>query len=66
MSKNFAVIIEGIVDNIIVAESKEIAELVTQHTCVEYTSENAAHIGYGYSNGTFEQPPVPEITLPEK
>jgi len=56
----FAVIIDGIVDNIIVADSKEIAENVTGKTCVEYVSpsDNAAFIGLGFDakTGKFEQP----------
>lgn len=57
--KNFAVLNHSIVENIIVAESKEIAEQVIGKTCVEYTSDNPAHIGLGYDGTTFEQPPIP-------
>jgi len=60
---NFAVIIKGIVDNIIIADSKEIAESVTGQTCVEYspTPNSAAHIGLSYDpkTGLFEQPTIP-------
>ena len=63
MSKTFAVVIEGKVDNIIVAESKEIAESVTGQECVEYTPDNLAHIGLGYDGQTFEQPPVPTVII---
>lgn len=52
----FAVIKDDKVDNIIVADSKEIAEEVTGFACVEYTHENPARLGLGYSNGVFEQP----------
>lgn len=45
--------------NIIVAESKEIAEEVTNLTCVEYFEENPAHINLGYVDGVFEQLPLP-------
>jgi hypothetical protein len=48
------------VENVIVAESKEIAEEATGLVCVEYTDENPAIIGLGYSNGVFENPPMPE------
>lgn len=59
---NFAVISGNSVVNIIVADSKEIAEEVTGLTCVEYTNENPAHIGLGYDGTTFEQPVVEEST----
>jgi hypothetical protein len=58
---NFAVIKNGIVLNIILADSKAIAEEVTGNTCVEYTDVNPACIGLGYDGTTFEQPaPVEE------
>lgn len=53
---NFAVIENETVLNTIVAESKAIAEEVTEKTCVEYTDKNPAHIGLGYNGTTFEQP----------
>lgn len=52
----FAVIVEGKVDNIIVADSLEIAEAATGKTCVPYTEDNAAHIGLSFDGTTFEQP----------
>jgi hypothetical protein len=59
---NFAVITGNQVTNIIVADSKEIAEEVTRSTCVAYTDENPAHIGLGYDGTTFEQPATEEVT----
>ena len=53
------------VTNIIVADSQVIAEQVTGFLCVEYTTDNLAHIGLGYNNGVFEQPPKPVIILEE-
>lgn len=53
---NYAVIENGIVTNTIVADTKEIAEEVTSLTCVEYTEENPAGIGWTYNGTTFEQP----------
>ena len=53
---NYAVIENNKVANIIVADTKEIAEEVTGLTCVESTSENPAHIGLGFDGTTFEQP----------
>lgn len=60
--KNYAVIKNDKVENIIYADSKAIAEEITGLTCVEYSDANPAHVGHGYVNGTFEQP---EIVLPE-
>ena len=50
---NFAIISEGIVTNIIVADSKEIAELVSRSECIESTEENFAYIGGAYIDGYF-------------
>lgn len=58
---NFAIISENVVTNIIVADSKEIAEEVTGAICVEYSEDNPAHIGLGYDGTTFEQPLIVEI-----
>lgn len=55
---NFAVIENETVTNIILADSKEIAEEATGTLCVEYTDENPAYMGYKYINGVFEKPPV--------
>ena len=55
--KTFAVLNYDSVTNIIVADSKEIAETVTGSICVEYTSDNPAVVGYTY-NGTFFVPPI--------
>jgi hypothetical protein len=52
--------------NTVVAESKTVAEEVTNKTCVEYTDANPAIIGLGYADGVFEQPPVTEITTEEE
>lgn len=53
---NFAVIKNNIVENIIVAESKDIAEEVTGLLCIEYTESDTPHIGLGYVDGVFEKP----------
>ena len=58
---NFAVIENGIVTNVIVAESKEIAEEVVGKTCVQYIDDNPAFIGLGCDGTTFEQPKI-EVT----
>jgi hypothetical protein len=53
---NFAVIVNGIVENTIVCDNLELAELATGKTCIEMTSENWGYIGLGYANGVFEKP----------
>ena len=61
---NYAVMSGNNVTNVIVADSKEIAEQVTGSTCIEYTDANPAHIGLKYDGTTFEQPvntPIEEI-----
>lgn len=58
----FAVIEDNKVKNVIIAESKAIAEDVTGSTCIEYTDSNPAYVGYGYADGVFEQPVVAEET----
>jgi hypothetical protein len=58
----FAVIQNNIVTNIIVADTKEIAETVTGSTCVEYTDENPAGIGWTYADGVFTAPVVEETS----
>ena len=51
----FAVINNEIVTNVIIADTKEIAEQVTGLTCVEYTDKNPAGVGWIYNGSTFEQ-----------
>lgn len=54
---NYAVLNNNnIVENIIVADTKEIAEEVTGKTCVEYTDSNPAGIGWSYADGVFTAP----------
>ena len=62
----YAVIQDNKVNNIIVADSKEIAETVTGFLCIEYTDENPAGIGWTYDpeTGRFV-PPVQEEVVEE-
>ena len=54
---NFAVIKNGLVDNVIVADNKEIAETVSESICVEIEwVPGAPGIGWSYANGTFTAP----------
>ena len=60
----FAVISGNLVTDIIVADTLEIAEEVSNLLCVEYTDENPAIIGLSYDGTKFEQPiknPTEEI-----
>ena len=58
MSKTFAIMSGRLVFNIIVAESKEIAELVSNSECIEITAEKPAAIGWIYNPETeiFSEP----------
>jgi hypothetical protein len=62
MEKTFAVLNGNVVTNVIIAESKEIAEEATGLTCVEYTQENPAGIGWTYDGEKFVSPVVEEPT----
>lgn len=52
----FAVIENGVVSNVIVCETKELAEALTTTTCVEYNDENRAGIGWTYDGTKFIEP----------
>lgn len=58
MEKTFAVLNNNVVVNVIVAESKEVAEQVVGLPCVEYTNQNSAAIGDTYDevNNVFVTP----------
>ena len=64
--KNFAVINNNIVENLIVSESKEIAETVTKKTCIEYDENVSVNIGWKYENNNFidTTPPINENDFP--
>lgn len=49
----FAVISNNQVTNTIDAPSLEVAEEATGQTCIEYTKDNPASIGWTYANGVF-------------
>jgi hypothetical protein len=52
----FAVIVNGVVDNTIVADSLEIAEAATGKTCVAFSEESLVGIGWLYNGTTFVEP----------
>jgi len=51
--KTYAVLNSNIVENIIVADSKEIAENVTKKLCIEITQTKPVQIGDTYENNIF-------------
>jgi len=52
----WAVINGNSVSNIIVADTKEVAEAVTNAICVEYTESNPAGIGWTWDGKKFIAP----------
>lgn len=60
MSKTFAQIENGIVINVLIAETLEDAQLVTNNSCIEYTLDNQAAIGWSYNaeSNTFTAPVI--------
>jgi hypothetical protein len=58
---NFAVILNNKVQNAIIADSKEDAELATGLDCVEYSSDTLIWIGQTYDENGFEQEVIPDI-----
>jgi hypothetical protein len=44
--------------NIIVADSKEIAEEVTEKICIESTEENSASLGFKFDGVNFIKPEI--------
>jgi len=56
----FAVIgADNIVENVIIADSLEIANEITGKNCVEYTEQHPAGIGWTYAGTHFIQPQLP-------
>jgi len=58
----YAVIENGTVINVIVADSQEIAEQVTQKTCVEYTEEAPLGIGWYWLDTANKYVPISPFT----
>lgn len=56
MSKTFASIVNGVVDNLIVADTLEVAEVVSRTVCVEYTDAFAVGRGWTYDGTNFVAP----------
>ena len=58
---NYAVIKDGVINNVIVADTQEIAETVTGLACVEVPNESGAPgIGWAYDGAEFTAPVVEE------
>jgi hypothetical protein len=66
----WCVINNGVVENVIIADTKEIAERVTMKTCVETTQEyNAPWLGWLYDGENFTNPNppiIPDLPAPPK
>ena len=58
----YALIKNNIVENVIEAETLEIAKAVAGDNVFETDRNNIAHIGLGFDGTTFEQPPTEEVT----
>jgi hypothetical protein len=58
----FAVMSENYVSNIIVADTKEIAEELTNATCIEYNEINPAGIGWTHDGVNFIAPAEEETS----
>jgi hypothetical protein len=63
--KTFAVLKDNVVENVIVANTLEIAEQVTSSYCVEVKPETPAHIGDTWDGTTFIPAPVVEAPVAE-
>lgn len=63
--KNFAVISNEEIVNILTAKSLKDAQLVTNLLCVEYTKDDFAVIGGKYRDGVFIAPEIINETLAE-
>lgn len=61
----FAVMSGDYVSNVIVADTKEVAEEVTNATCIEYDETNPAGIGYQYDGEKFNLPVFVEAVSEE-
>ena len=59
---NFAVLSDNRVTNLILAETKEDAEIATNSSCVEYTENNPAFIGWTWDGTNFVAPEPEEQT----
>lgn len=67
MSKTFAVIHNGQVSNLIVADTLQVAEAVTGYICIEYTDHTTVGIGWTYNGVNFINPnPIIEETPIDK
>jgi hypothetical protein len=48
--------------NVLVADTKEVVEEITQSTCIEYTDENPAYIDWAWDGTNFIAPTIEEPT----
>jgi hypothetical protein len=65
MEKRIALLKDGVVFNIIVGPSAEEMAALFNCEAIEVTNETLqAHIGYGFTNGVFDSPPVEPDPIP--
>ena len=50
------------VQNLILADTKEVAEMITGQSCIEYTDNTPVSIGWTYDGENFIAPVVEEPT----
>ena len=62
----FAVMSGNLVNNVIVADTKEIAEQVIGSVCIEYMDENPAGIGWTWNGNNFTNPMAVVEEIPEE
>lgn len=60
----FAVLQSNLITNVIVADTQEIAEMVTELSCVEIPEGNFAGIGWTYQDNKFVEPVIQNETDP--
>lgn len=55
---HFAVLNDNKVINVILADTKENAEIATNYICVEFNDDNPAYIGWVYDGEKFHAPVI--------
>jgi hypothetical protein len=58
---NFAIVVDGVVENCIIADSIEIAQEITGKLCVGYEQTDSVSVGFTYSDGVFTNPNPPTL-----
>jgi Cu/Ag efflux pump CusA len=62
---NFAHVVNGVVTNLIIADSLEVANAVIDNgTCIEYTNPRSVGIKWSYDGSTFTAPALESPAVP--